>query len=159
MYTCMCNWVTMLYSRKLTEHRKTAIMEKNKNHHIKPNKQNTVLNNLGELWFFSIYLVLNTTAYYIMNVPETWFFYLKFLRIYFLLFCFNFAIHFLGGGTLCFNCSISFGWQLPIRSNDIHSLEAAVNQKIGKFGLEYLTKWQFPKSFNRKRKAILIWRI
>ncbi len=29
-YTCMCNWVTMLYSRKLTEHCKPAIMEKNK---------------------------------------------------------------------------------------------------------------------------------
>ena len=28
MYTCMCNWVTMLYSRKLTEHCKPAIMEK-----------------------------------------------------------------------------------------------------------------------------------
>ena len=28
MHTCMCNWVTMLYSRKLTEHRKPAIMEK-----------------------------------------------------------------------------------------------------------------------------------
>ena len=28
MHTCMCNWVTMLYSRKLTEHCKPAIMEK-----------------------------------------------------------------------------------------------------------------------------------
>ena len=28
MYPCMCNWVTMLYSRKLTEHSKPAIMEK-----------------------------------------------------------------------------------------------------------------------------------
>ena len=28
MYTCMCNWVTLLYSRKLTEHCKPAIMEK-----------------------------------------------------------------------------------------------------------------------------------
>ena len=34
MYTCTCNWVTMLYSRKLTEHCKPAIMEKNKNHYI-----------------------------------------------------------------------------------------------------------------------------
>jgi len=34
MYTCMCNWITMLYSRKLTEHCKPAIMEKNKNHYI-----------------------------------------------------------------------------------------------------------------------------
>ena len=28
MYTCMCDWVTLLYSRKLTEHCKPAIMEK-----------------------------------------------------------------------------------------------------------------------------------
>ena len=31
MYTCMCNWVTMLYSRKLSEHCKLTIMETNKN--------------------------------------------------------------------------------------------------------------------------------
>ena len=31
----MCNWITMLYSRKLTEHCKPAITEKNKNHYIK----------------------------------------------------------------------------------------------------------------------------
>ena len=29
---CMCDWVTLLYSKKLTEHRKPAIVEKNKNH-------------------------------------------------------------------------------------------------------------------------------
>ena len=34
MCTCMCNWVTMLYSRKLTEHCKSGIMGKNKNHYI-----------------------------------------------------------------------------------------------------------------------------
>ena len=28
MYTCMCNWDTMLYSRKLTEHCKPAVMGK-----------------------------------------------------------------------------------------------------------------------------------
>ena len=28
MYTCMCNWVTTLYSRKLTEQCKPAIVEK-----------------------------------------------------------------------------------------------------------------------------------
>ena len=33
MYTCVCKWVTMLYSRKLTEHCKLAIMGKNKNHY------------------------------------------------------------------------------------------------------------------------------
>ena len=30
MYACMCNWVTLPYSRKLTEHSKPAIMEKMK---------------------------------------------------------------------------------------------------------------------------------
>ena len=29
MYTCMHDWVTLLCSRKLTEHYKAAIMEKN----------------------------------------------------------------------------------------------------------------------------------
>ena len=28
MHTCMCNWVALLYSRKLTEHCKPIIMEK-----------------------------------------------------------------------------------------------------------------------------------
>lgn len=28
MYMCMCNWVTLLYSRKLTEDCKPATMEK-----------------------------------------------------------------------------------------------------------------------------------
>ena len=28
MYTCVCDWVTLLYSSKLTEHCKPAIMEK-----------------------------------------------------------------------------------------------------------------------------------
>ena len=32
----MCDWVTLLYSRKLTDHCKPAIMDKNKNH-IKKN--------------------------------------------------------------------------------------------------------------------------
>jgi len=35
MYTCMCNWVTMLYSRKLLGHCKSGIMWKNNNHYIK----------------------------------------------------------------------------------------------------------------------------
>ena len=38
MYTCMCNRVNMPYSRKLTEHCKTSIMEKNKNHYVKKKK-------------------------------------------------------------------------------------------------------------------------
>ena len=33
----MCDWVTLLYSRKLTEHCKPAVMEKNKNYYIKIN--------------------------------------------------------------------------------------------------------------------------
>ena len=28
MYTCMCDWVILLYSRKWAEHCKSAIMEK-----------------------------------------------------------------------------------------------------------------------------------
>ena len=28
MYTCMCDWVSLLYGRKLIEHCKPAIMEK-----------------------------------------------------------------------------------------------------------------------------------
>ena len=28
MYICMCDWVTVLYSRKLTEHCKPAVTEK-----------------------------------------------------------------------------------------------------------------------------------
>ena len=39
----MCNWVTMLYSRKLTEHCKPAIMEKNKNQYIKKIKKQTLV--------------------------------------------------------------------------------------------------------------------
>ena len=33
MYICKCNWVTLLYSRKLTEYCKPAIIKKNKNHY------------------------------------------------------------------------------------------------------------------------------
>lgn len=34
-YICMCDWVTWLYSGKLTEHCKQTITEKNKNHFLK----------------------------------------------------------------------------------------------------------------------------
>ena len=40
MYICMCNWVTLLCSRKLTERCKPAIMEKNKNRFKKMNDKN-----------------------------------------------------------------------------------------------------------------------
>jgi len=39
MYTSMCNWVTLLHSRKLTEHCKPAIMEKIKIITIKGKKR------------------------------------------------------------------------------------------------------------------------
>ena len=39
MYICMCDWVTLLYSRKLTEHYKPAIMEKIKIIKIKKKKE------------------------------------------------------------------------------------------------------------------------
>ena len=38
MHTCMCDWVTLLYSRKLTERRKPAIKEKNKNKNVQIKK-------------------------------------------------------------------------------------------------------------------------
>ena len=34
----MCDWVTLVYSRKLTEHSKPAIMEKNNNNFKKRQK-------------------------------------------------------------------------------------------------------------------------
>ena len=37
----MCNWAAMVYNRKLIEHCKPAIMEKNKNHY-KGNKKNSM---------------------------------------------------------------------------------------------------------------------
>ena len=39
MYICICDWVTMTYSRKMTEHCKPAIMGKNKNHYVKKPKK------------------------------------------------------------------------------------------------------------------------
>ena len=36
---CMCDWVTLLYNRKLAEHCKPAIIEKNKNHLKSLNKE------------------------------------------------------------------------------------------------------------------------
>ena len=42
----MCNWVTMLCSRKFVEHYKPAIAEKNKNHYVKKNENKIELKNL-----------------------------------------------------------------------------------------------------------------
>ena len=44
----MCNWVTILYSRKMTEHCKPAIMEKDKNHYINLKKKKKKEKNI--LW-------------------------------------------------------------------------------------------------------------
>ena len=45
MYTCICNCTcTMMYSRKMTEHYKPAIMGKNKNHYVKkPKKKKKII--------------------------------------------------------------------------------------------------------------------
>ena len=40
----MCNWVPMLYSRKLTEHCKTGIMEKNTHHYLKKKEEKSGFN-------------------------------------------------------------------------------------------------------------------
>ena len=41
----MCNWATMLYSRKLTENCKPLIMEKNKNNYIEKEDTDTHTHN------------------------------------------------------------------------------------------------------------------
>ena len=44
MYMCMCDWITLLNSRKLTERCKPAKMEENKNHYrqIKMKSRTTI---------------------------------------------------------------------------------------------------------------------
>ena len=50
MYTCMCNWVTMLYSRKLTEHCKLAIIKKNSSYtKLKKRKVNNMARNYTDI--------------------------------------------------------------------------------------------------------------
>ena len=45
----MCNWITRLYSGKLTEHCKPDIMDKNKNHYIKKrNRCISIIQKKGE---------------------------------------------------------------------------------------------------------------
>ena len=39
MYTCMSDWATFLYSRKLTEYYKAALIKKLKSHYIIKNKK------------------------------------------------------------------------------------------------------------------------
>ena len=57
-YTCMCNWVTMKYSRKLTEHCKPAVI-KNKNHYIKE-KNNKFINKQKRKEWELFSLITNT---------------------------------------------------------------------------------------------------
>ena len=45
MCICICNWVTLLYSRKMTDHCKPSMIEKNENHLKKRNKKNLNLVN------------------------------------------------------------------------------------------------------------------
>ena len=52
MYICMCHWITLLYSRKLTEHRKPTTMEKRK---IIEKNQSILLCSLGK---FTQYFVM-----------------------------------------------------------------------------------------------------
>ena len=64
MHACMCDWVTLLCSRKWTEHYKSAIMEKNKNHYKKRNfKGHDSLQIWSTLWIFTLIAtnVLNET--------------------------------------------------------------------------------------------------
>ena len=42
MYMCMCDWVTLLYSRKLTEHCKPATKEKIKINKISKKRLKTI---------------------------------------------------------------------------------------------------------------------
>ena len=55
-YVCMCDWVTLLYSRKLREYFKQTIMEKNKSHlkEKKEIKQSDEVNGkvCGDRWHF-----------------------------------------------------------------------------------------------------------
>ena len=60
----MCNWVTMPYSRKLTEHCKSAIMEKNKNHYTEKKKKK-----LSSLLLIPIHSTLHLFKLY--NVFQT----------------------------------------------------------------------------------------
>ena len=81
MYTCMCDWVTLLDSRNLTEHCKPAIMEKikiiklkkEKNHKVKrealdqpwPQKSEGICGGkkIFFLVFFFVFLGLQLVAY------------------------------------------------------------------------------------------------
>ena len=62
IYTCMCNWVTMLYSRKLTEHCKPAIMKKiykKVSNHSTVHIQILINSYLNDNSHFTHFLILN----------------------------------------------------------------------------------------------------
>ena len=61
----MCNWVTLLYSRKLTEHCKPAIMEKIKIAIIKNNKETKRNFHMGKTYKqYTLSYLANTTHDY-----------------------------------------------------------------------------------------------
>ena len=87
MYTCMCNWVTLLYSRKLTEHCKPAMMEKieiiKKRRKIQSSLPRTVFPHLASssdplvvirwlqgLWILSISLKDSPQCFQIIKPPD-----------------------------------------------------------------------------------------
>ena len=62
MYTCMCDWVTLLYNRKLTEHCEPAKMGKNKKHYFKKERKH-YFSNLKQKGFFISHAPLTTALF------------------------------------------------------------------------------------------------
>ena len=82
MYICMCDWVTLLYSRKWTEHCKPAIMKR-----IKIIKKNFLRGNLNLHSFHYEYITCLLNKFfseilcsYILSVFPLIFFSYKFVR-------------------------------------------------------------------------------
>lgn len=113
-----------------------------------------ILINFGKLRHFFIYSVLNSTPYYIRNTYETWIFYfLKFLRVRFL--GLVLILEFTSLVMVLYASTVRLHFNGNFQSVKMAVIHWRLLLATG-FRLEYLTKWQFPKSLNRKRKAILI---